>query len=169
MDDNSKLNITNNELDMESKGFNSVNSNEKNASNPLDLSTKDIDQRSDSIHYKKLKIEIPDITLSLDDLEKKVNDIFDDSNLSILEKSKKLTEFKKYVKQEQDKINFMIDKVSEISPKKSKKFKSLSLDDLVTLFEQEEDINSKIKIYQNICYSINKFKSKIFDIDETDE
>ncbi len=158
MDDDSKLNVSKNELDMELE-CTAFNSNEKNATNPLDS----IDD------YKKLKIEIPDITLSLDDLEKKINDIFDDSNLSILEKSKKLTEFKKYVKQEQDKINFMIDKVSEISPKKSKRFKSLTLDDLVTLFEQEEDINNKIKIYQNICYSINKFKSKIFDIDETDE
>ena len=142
MDDNGKLNVIKNDLDSQEKKLNS-------------------EQTS-----KKLRIEIPDITVSLDDLESKINEIFDNNNLSILEKSKKLTEFKKHIKQEQDKINLLIDRVSEISPKKSKKFKTLSLDDLVTLFEKEEDINNKIKIYQNICYSINKFKSRIFDLEE---
>ena len=142
MDDNGKLNVIKNDLDSQEKNLNS-------------------EQTS-----KKLRIEIPDITVSLDDLESKINEIFDNDNLSILEKSKRLTEFKKHIKQEQDKINLLIDRVSEISPKKSKKFKTLSLDDLVTLFEKEEDINNKIKIYQNICYSINKFKSRIFDLEE---
>ena len=165
MDDNSKLNVIKNES-------NNIDILESKDSYQYCKEKPEFDSNFDDYNesnFKKLKIEIPDITLSLDDLEKNINNVFDDSDLSILEKSKKLTEFKKYVKQEQDKINFMIDKVSEISPKKSKKFKSLSLDDLVTLFEQEEDINNKIKIYQNICYSINKFKSKIFDIDKIDE
>jgi len=106
---------------------------------------------------------IPIFDTDLEALETKINSIFEDENLSILEKSKQLVDFKKTIKKEQDNITYMIDSISDITPKKSKKLKSMSLDELVTLFEKEEDINIKIKIYQNICYLVDKFKNKIFD------
>ena len=104
-----------------------------------------------------LTIDIPKFDSDIATLEKKVNDIFES------EVSTMLLELKKDIKNEQDNINYMIDKVSDISPKKSKKLKNIDLDDLVLLFEKEEDINNKIKIYQNICYLIDKFKNKMFD------
>lgn len=110
-----------------------------------------------------LTIDIPKFDSDIATLEKKVNDIFESEVSTMLEKSKKLLELKKDIKNEQDNINYMIDKVSDISPKKSKKLKNIDLDDLVLLFEKEEDINNKIKIYQNICYLIDKFKNKMFD------
>tara|TARA_E500000178_G_C17034957_1_gene762870 strand:- start:2980 stop:3363 length:384 start_codon:yes stop_codon:yes gene_type:complete len=110
-----------------------------------------------------LTIEIPELSTDIQELEKKVNSIFDNDVTTMLEKSKKLLEIKDDIKKEQDNINYMIDKISDLSPKKSKKLKNLTLDDLVSLFEKEEDINNKIKIYQNICYIIDKFKNKLFD------
>ena len=110
-----------------------------------------------------LTIEIPELSTDIQELEKKVNSIFNDDITTMLEKSKKLIEIKDDIKKEQDNINYMIDKVSDLSPKKSKKLKNLTLDDLVSLFEKEEDINNKIKIYQNICYIIDKFRNKLFD------
>lgn len=110
-----------------------------------------------------LTIDIPKFDSDIATLEKKVNDIFESEVSTMLEKSKQLLELKKDIKNEQDNINYMIDKVSDISPKKSKKLKNIDLDDLVLLFEKEEDINNKIKIYQNICYLIDKFKNKMFD------
>ena len=56
MDDNGKLNVIKNDLDSQEKKLNS-------------------EQTS-----KKLRIEIPDITVSLDDLESKINEIFDNNN-----------------------------------------------------------------------------------------
>ena len=110
-----------------------------------------------------LTIEIPELSKDIQELEKKVNSIFNNDVTTMLEKSKQLLEIKDDIKKEQDNINYMIDKISDLSPKKSKKLKNLTLDDLVSLFEKEEDINNKIKIYQNICYIIDKFKNKLFD------
>ncbi len=110
-----------------------------------------------------LTIEIPELNTNIEELEKKVNDIYEDEISSMLEKSKKLISLKDDIRKEQDNINYMIDKVSDLSPKKSKKLKNLTLDDLVALFEKEEDITNKIKIYQNICHIINKIKNKLFD------
>lgn len=110
-----------------------------------------------------LTIDIPELGFNIEELESKVNSIFEDELTTVLQKSKKLIELKQDIKKEQDNINYMIDKVSDLSPKKSKKLKNLSIDDLVSMFEKEEDINNKIKIYQNICYVIDKFKNKLFD------
>lgn len=110
-----------------------------------------------------LSIDIPELGFNIEELESKVNSIFEDELTTVLQKSKKLVELKQDIKKEQDNINYMIDKVSDLSPKKSKKLKNLSIDDLVSMFEKEEDINNKIKIYQNICYVIDKFKNKLFD------
>ena len=120
---------------------------------------------SEEIQTKKvnLTIEIPELSTNIEELEKKVNDIYEDEISTMLEKSKKLISLKEDIKKEQDNINYMIDTVSDLSPKKSKKLKNLTLDDLVVLFEKEEDITNKIKIYQNICHVINKIKNKLFD------
>ena len=58
----------------------------------------------------------------IQELEKKVNSIFNNDVTSMLEKSKQLLEIKDDIKKEQDNINYMIDKISDLSPKKSKKF-----------------------------------------------
>ena len=53
------------------------------------------------------------------------------------------------MQQVQDNINYMIDKVSDISPKKSKKLKNIDLDDLVLLFERSSQLF--IKLYCGTC------------------
>lgn len=125
-----------------------------------DAELDEVDTQKNTVN---LTIEIPELSTDIQELEKKVNSIFNDDITTMLEKSKKLIEIKDDIKKEQDNINYMIDKVSDLSPKKSKKLKNLTLDDLVSLFEKEEDINNKIKIYQNICYIIDKFRNKLFD------
>ena len=125
-----------------------------------DAELDEVDTQKNTIN---LTIEIPELSTDIQELEKKINSIFNDDITTMLEKSKKLIEIKDDIKKEQDNINYMIDKVSDLSPKKSKKLKNLTLDDLVSLFEKEEDINNKIKIYQNICYIIDKFRNKLFD------
>tara|TARA_B100001248_G_C27399076_1_gene468376 strand:- start:3943 stop:4326 length:384 start_codon:yes stop_codon:yes gene_type:complete len=125
-----------------------------------DTELDEVESQKNSVN---LTIEIPELSTDIQELEKKVNSIFNNDVTSMLEKSKQLLEIKDDIKKEQDNINYMIDKISDLSPKKSKKLKNLTLDDLVSLFEKEEDINNKIKIYQNICYIIDKFKNKLFD------
>lgn len=100
---------------------------------------------------------------NIQSLEEKVNKIIDNEETSLIEKSKLLNTIKKYIVKEQEQINLLINRISEIEPTKSKKYKLNSIEDLTNLFEEEENINSKIKIYQNICYKIDKFKSKLFD------
>ena len=67
------------------------------------------------------------------------------------------------IKEEQDKIETMIDKISTAQPKKHKKYKNITLQDLSVMFQEEENINKKLKIYEHICYIIELHKNQLFE------
>lgn len=96
---------------------------------------------------EKINIKINEID-KIDDLDKK-------------------TEFVKQVKlnikNEQDKIDTMIDNISLAQPKKHKKYKNITLEKLSLMFHEEDDINKKLKIYEHICYIIEQHKNKLFE------
>ena len=84
-----------------------------------DTELDEVESQKNSVN---LTIEIPELSTDIQELEKKVNSIFNNDVTSMLEKSKQLLEIKDDIKKEQDNINYMIDKISDLSPKKSKKF-----------------------------------------------
>ena len=55
----------------------------------------------------------------------------------------------------------MIDKISNIKPKKQKKFKGLSLEKLSEMFDKEE--LEKLKVYQQISYLIELTQNQLFE------
>ena len=109
------------------------------------------------------KIDYKEIDTNIVSLDEKIDKIINDDSISLIEKSKDLISLKKEVQIHQSQIDNLIEKISEISPSKNKKYKLKTIEELTNLFEHEENLNNKIKIYQNICYKIDKFKSQLFD------
>ena len=91
----------------------------------------------------------------------RINEIEKIENLD--EKSKNVKEVKGELKTEQERIENMIDKISNIKAKKSKKYKSKSLQQLQIMFEEEKELEEKLKIYQQICYLIELTKNQLFE------
>lgn len=90
----------------------------------------------------------------------KINDL--ENINSIDEKEEHIKTIKSEIKDEQIKTEEMINKIKDLRPKKYKKFKGYSLEKLQELFDSEEDLNERIKIYQNIIYLIESFKQNLF-------
>jgi hypothetical protein len=78
-------------------------------------------------------------------------------------KSKSVKEVKTEIKEEKEKVEEMIQKISETTSKKHKKFKGMNLEELATLFDNEDDLQKKLKIYEHIVYLIEKTKNQLFE------
>jgi hypothetical protein len=82
-------------------------------------------------------------------------------NLQI--KSENVKKIKEEIKNEQEKVDIMIDKISNIKPKKHKSYKGISLEELSIKFQDEKDLKEKLKIYEHICYLIELTKNQLFE------
>ena len=98
--------------------------------------------------------QINKFNLKIDEIEKMDN---------LDEKSKSVKLVKDELKTEKEKVEEMIDKIASIQPKKSKKFKGLSLDKLNKMFDDEESLEEKLVLYQHISYLIESTKNQLFD------
>ena len=78
-------------------------------------------------------------------------------------KSQSVKEVKDELKTEQERVENMIDKISNIKPKKQKRFKGINLERLSQMFQDEEELEEKLKIYQQICYLIELTKNQLFE------
>ena len=98
--------------------------------------------------------QINKFNLKIDEIEK----------LSDLDKkSQSVKEVKDELKTEQERVENMIDKISNIKPKKQKRFKGINLEKLSQMFQEEEDLEEKLKIYQQISYLIELTKNQLFE------
>lgn len=98
--------------------------------------------------------QINKINLEIDYIEK-------DNNIE--KNTESIKDIKEKIKVEQDNIDKLIEKVNQKKSKKYKKFKALKIDDLKNMYQNEENINEKIEIFQQINYLIENIKSQLFD------
>ena len=98
--------------------------------------------------------QINKFNLKIDEIEK-LNDLD--------RKSQSVKEVKDELKNEQERVENMIDEISNIKPKKQKIFKDVTLEKLSQMFQDEEELEEKLKIYQQISYLIELTKNQLFE------
>lgn len=98
--------------------------------------------------------QIEKLNLKIDEIEKIDN---------LEKKTESVKQIKDELKYEQEKIDKMIEKISNLKSKKNKKYKGKSLEDLTSMFSEEEDFDEKIQIYQQINYLIESTKNQLFE------
>ena len=97
----------------------------------------------------------------LDDLEKEINNL--DDILDWSSKIKKMKELKEQIITYRDKLNSFIEIINSGDVKKNKKKKDLSLDDLLKQFEETENIEEKVKLFNQIQYIIKENERELFE------
>ena len=98
--------------------------------------------------------QIEKLNLKIDEIEKIDN---------LEKKTESVKQIKDELKYEQEKIDKMIEKISNLKSKKNKKYKGKSLEDLTIMFNEEDDFDEKIQIYQQINYLIETTKNQLFE------
>lgn len=98
--------------------------------------------------------QINKFNLKIDEIEK-LNDLD--------RKSQSVKEIKEELRNEQERVENMIDEISNIKPKKQKIFKGVTLEKLSQMFQDEEKLEEKLKIYQQISYLIELTKNQLFE------
>jgi hypothetical protein len=97
----------------------------------------------------------------LDDIEKEINNL--DDILDWSSKIKKMKELKEQIITHRDKLNSFIEIINSGDVKKNKKKKDLSLDDLLKQFEETENIEEKVKLFNQIQYIIKENERELFE------
>lgn len=98
--------------------------------------------------------QIEKLNLKIDEIEKIDN---------LEKKTESVKQIKDELKSEQEKVDKMIEKISNLKSKKNKKYKGKSLEELTSMFSEEEDFDEKIQIYQQINYLIESTKNQLFE------
>ena len=97
----------------------------------------------------------------LDNIEKEINNLDD-----ILDWSSKIKKMKELIEQiitQRNKFNYFIEIINSGDIKKNKKKKDLSLDDLLKQFEETENIEEKVKLFNLIQYIIKENERELFE------
>lgn len=97
----------------------------------------------------------------LDDIEKEINNL--DDILDWSSKIKKMKELKEQIIIHRNKLNSFIEIINSGDIKKNKKKKDLSLDDLLKQFEETENIEEKVKLFNQIQYIIKENERELFE------
>ena len=97
----------------------------------------------------------------LDDIEKEINNL--DDILDWSSKIKKMKELKEQIITHRNKLNSFIEIINSGDVKKNKKKKDLSLDDLLKQFEETENIEEKVKLFNQIKYIIKENERELFE------
>ena len=97
----------------------------------------------------------------LDDIEKEINNL--DDILDWSSKIKKMKELKEQIITQRNKLNYFIEIINSGDIKKNKKKKDLSLDDLLKQFEETENIEEKVKLFNLIQYIIKENERELFE------
>lgn len=97
----------------------------------------------------------------LDNIEKEINNL--DDILDWSSKIKKIKEVKEQIITQRNKLNSFIEIINSGDIKKNKKKKDLSLDDLLKQFEETENIEEKVKLFNQIQYIIKENERELFE------
>lgn len=95
------------------------------------------------------------------DLEKEIESLDDIKEWAI--KIKKMKELKEKITTQRNKLNSFIELINSGEVKKTKKKKDLSLDDLLKEFEKTEDIEEKVRLFNQIQLLIKENEMELFD------
>ena len=95
------------------------------------------------------------------DLEKEIETLDDIKEWAI--KIKKMKELKEKITTQRNKLNSFIELINSGEVKKTKKKKDLSLDDLLKEFEKTDDIEEKVKLFNQIQLIIKENEMELFD------
>lgn len=94
-------------------------------------------------------------------LEKEIESI--DDILDWSSKINKIKELKEKITTYRNKLNSFIDIINLGDIKKNKKKKNVSLDDLLKQFEESEDIEEKVKLFNQIQFIIKENEMELFE------
>ena len=75
----------------------------------------------------------------------------------------KLENLEEGIKLEQSKVERLIENISNSKSKKQKKYKGISLDNLLKMYNEEENFDIKIEIFQQINHLIELTKNQLFE------
>lgn len=100
------------------------------------------------------------------ELENKMNEIENSSSWS--NKIEQMKETKELINKNIEKLDKLKDKISNPKNKRVKKYKNLSLDELLEMFEDGE-LGDQILLYQQINYLITEIEDDIINPSETSE
>jgi hypothetical protein len=95
------------------------------------------------------------------DLEKEIESLDDISDWG--SKIKKMKELKEKIMTQRNKLNSFIDIINSGEVKKNKKKKDVSLDDLLKQFGETEDIEEKVKLFNQIQFIIKENEMELFE------
>ena len=79
------------------------------------------------------------------------------------EKTENVKKIKEEIKLEKEKVEKLIEKISNSKSKKQKKYKGISLDNLLKMYNEEENFDIKIEIFQQINHLIELTKNQLFE------
>ena len=96
---------------------------------------------------------------SIDSL-KKINDL--------KEKISKMKEIKKDIDLEQEASDKLLKKLNNNKIKKNNKYKKNKIDELESLFQNTNDFDEKINIFNHLCYKIDKIEEELFGGNDSD-
>jgi len=95
------------------------------------------------------------------DLEKEIESLDDIKDWA--NKIKKMKELKEKIMTQRNKLNSFIETINSGEIKKMKKKKDVSLDDLLKEFEKVEDIEEKVKLFNQIQFIIKENETELFE------
>ena len=98
----------------------------------------------------------------MDEITKMVENI--NNTINIAEKAKMICNLNSMIDVERKQLNNILENnIDDIKTKVSIKYKKMTLDELEIEFNNNTDINEKIKIYHAICKNINNITDELFE------
>jgi hypothetical protein len=98
----------------------------------------------------------------MDEITKMVENI--NTTINIAEKAKMICNLNSMIDVERKQLNNILENnIDDIKTKVSIKYKKMTLDELEIEFNNNTDINEKIKIYHAICKNINNITDELFE------
>jgi hypothetical protein len=87
---------------------------------------------------------------------------------NLKDKINKMKEIKKEIDIEQEASDKLLKKLNDNKPKKIKKYKTNKIDELETMFQNSNDFDEKINIFNHLCYKIDKIEEELFGTNDSD-
>lgn len=97
----------------------------------------------------------------------KINTLMDkiDSITNISEKIEYIKELTTLIENEKKIYTDYINNIENTKVILHKKYSKFDINELENMFNNEDNINNMIKIYQTLCYKINLISNELFNID----
>lgn len=105
----------------------------------------------------------------MDTINKIINDIENLKSNQLLEKISLISDLNNLIDKEQNVYNNYLENLDKDNNILHKKYNKYNIDKLQELFNEVDNINDMIKIYQTLCYKINENVNELFNEDNNSE